>query len=129
MIIQQALLAMMCSSQSDSEGWRHESGYVTVAKDFRLGQAQLRHQFASLRGYLKVFFALLIIANSSIMPIRRTSGILRQYAVVNRVRWASTAAPPSKDKFKIVVLGGGASRAYHDLTQSPFDSYRDCIAN
>jgi len=54
------------------------------------------------------------------LPIRRASGILRQYAVVDRVRWASTAAPQSKDKFKIVVLGGGASRAYHDLTQSLF---------
>jgi len=42
------------------------------------------------------------------LPIRRASGILRQYAVVDRVRWASTAAPPSKDKFKIVVLGGGS---------------------
>ena len=52
--------------------------------------------------------------------IRRASGTLRRYVVVDRVRWASTAAPPSKDKFKIVVLGGGVSRAHHDLTQSLF---------
>ena len=39
------------------------------------------------------------------LPIRRASGILRRYAVVDRVRWASTAGLPSKDKFKIVVLG------------------------
>lgn len=54
------------------------------------------------------------------LPIRSASGILRRYTVVDRVRWASTAAPPSKDKFKIVVLGGGASRTYDDLTQSLF---------
>ena len=39
------------------------------------------------------------------LPVRRASGILRRYAVVDRVRWASTAAPLSKDKFKIIVLG------------------------
>lgn len=98
-------------------------GYVTVAKDFRIDKCNCAISFdqlpfpclATLRGYLKVTFALLIIA--TMLPIRRASGILRRYAVVDRVRWASTAAP-SKDKFKIVVLGGGASFAIHDLTQS-----------
>ena len=64
------------------------------------------------------------------LPVRSASGILRRYVVVDRVRWASTAAPPSKDKFKIVVLGGGASRTYDDLTRSLFrlfPSYCDCI--
>jgi hypothetical protein len=45
------------------------------------------------------------------LPIRRISGILPRYAVIDRVRWASTKAPPSKDKYKILVLGGGASES------------------
>ena len=42
------LPTMLHSSRGDGEGWRHPSGYVTVANHFRLGQAQLRHQFDQL---------------------------------------------------------------------------------
>ena len=42
-------------------------------------------------------------------PVRRvSSSTLRPY--VNRVRWAGTYGPLyNKDKFKILVLGGGSS--------------------
>ncbi|KAI9458479.1 FAD/NAD-P-binding domain-containing protein [Russula earlei] len=41
------------------------------------------------------------------LRIQRTSGILRRYAV-DRVKWASSDAPSSKDTFKILVIGGGS---------------------
>ncbi|KAI0006234.1 FAD/NAD-P-binding domain-containing protein [Russula compacta] len=43
-----------------------------------------------------------------LLPIRRASGILRRYGAVDRVQWATTDASPSKDKFRILVLGGGS---------------------
>jgi hypothetical protein len=43
--------------------------------------------------------------------IRRATVTLRRYAVADRPRWVSSGAP-TKDKFKIVVLGGGTS--FHD---------------
>jgi hypothetical protein len=50
----------------------------------------------------KGFFGLTVM-----FPVRRVSNTLRAY--VDRVRWASTDGPLSKDKFKILVLGGGSS--------------------
>lgn len=38
---------------------------------------------------------------------RGISSVLRRHLAIDRVRWASTEA--TKDRFKIVVLGGGAS--------------------
>ena len=35
--------------------------------------------------------------------------VLRRHTAVDRARWMSTEAP-TKDKFRVVVLGGGASK-------------------
>jgi hypothetical protein len=63
------------------------------------------------KGDLKVCFVPLIEPSRvDMLPLRRLPGVLRRYGVVDRVRWASTAeAPPYKDKFKVLVIGGGAS--------------------
>jgi hypothetical protein len=54
---------------------------------------------------LRDFFGFVVII---MFPVRRVSNVLQRYTV-DRVRCASTDGPLSKDKFKILVLGGGAS--------------------
>ena len=53
---------------------------------------------------LRDFFGFVVI----MFPVRRVPNILQRYTV-DRVRCASTDGSLSKDKFKILVLGGGAS--------------------
>lgn len=74
--------------------WRHRWHLVQTSSHARPDRHPLRDFF----GFVVIMF-----------PVRRVSNILQRYTV-DRVRWASTDGPLSKDKFKILVLGGGASR-------------------